>query len=101
MKCHNVKFEKGVPKRFERNAASTEGGKEAGGDGKGTVNVYMDDGSGGEKMFGEYDTVLLAIGRTGDAGKIACENAGVEILPRNGKIMTNERDQTNVSNIYA
>jgi len=53
-----------------------------------------------DKEFDTYDTVLLAIGRTGCAGWLNLEAAGVEYLPRDGKIAPNDLEQTNVPHIY-
>jgi len=47
-----------------------------------------------------YDTVLAAIGRRADTAVLNCEGAGVNILPRNGKIDA-PFEQTNVPHIYA
>ncbi|CAG7818159.1 unnamed protein product [Allacma fusca] len=50
---------------------------------------------------GEYNTVLVAIGRDAATKDLTLENAGVIVNPENGRIPTNSRDQTNVKNIYA
>ena len=71
MKQHHVKFvEKTTPSRFEK----TESGQ---------VRVYV-----GDEVFGVYDTVLLAIGRTGCAGWLNLEAAGVEYDKRKGCIVS-------------
>lgn len=48
----------------------------------------------------EFDTVILAIGRYVDSKKINADSIGVK-LSKNGKIIVNENDQTNIDNIYA
>ena len=48
----------------------------------------------------KFDTVLLAIGRKPVTADLHLENAGLK-AEENGKIMTNESDQTVVENIYA
>lgn len=48
----------------------------------------------------EFNTVLIAIGRESCTKTIGLDNAGV-ISKKNGKIPTNEYDQTNISNIYS
>jgi thioredoxin reductase (NADPH) len=48
----------------------------------------------------EFDDVLLAIGRSPCTSNIGLENVGVQ-LAKDGKILTNSEEQTNVSNIYA
>lgn len=54
-----------------------------------------------EKVFDEvYDTVLYATGRGADTQGLNLKSAGVEALSK-GTIQTNERDQTNVENIFA
>ncbi|XP_015177607.1 PREDICTED: thioredoxin reductase 1, mitochondrial isoform X2 [Polistes dominula] len=47
-----------------------------------------------------YDTVLFAIGRQALTKQLKPENAGLEIVPDNGKIDA-QNEQTNVPNIYA
>jgi len=48
----------------------------------------------------EYDTVIVAIGRNANTGLLNLEAAGVEYDPETLKIFTDEKDQTNISNIY-
>jgi pyruvate/2-oxoglutarate dehydrogenase complex dihydrolipoamide dehydrogenase (E3) component len=48
----------------------------------------------------EYDTCLLAIGRSPDTTNLGLENAGV-LLSKSGKIIVNDAEQSNVGNIYA
>lgn len=52
----------------------------------------------GKDVTEEYDTVLLAIGRKGDAAKLGLENAGVKFDPRTGKVAA-PCEVTNVPNI--
>ena len=47
----------------------------------------------------EYDTVLLAIGRTPETSKIGIDKIGI-IPESNGKIKCNENYQTNVENVF-
>ena len=47
----------------------------------------------------EYDTVLLAIGRTPETSKIGLQNIGL-IPESNGKILCNQEYQTNVDNVF-
>jgi len=49
----------------------------------------------------EFDTVLFATGRQINPSDIAVEAAGINIDPTTKLINTNERDETNVSHIYA
>mmetsp|Transcript_78796 Transcript_78796/g.213344 ORF Transcript_78796/g.213344 Transcript_78796/m.213344 type:complete len:483 (+) Transcript_78796:68-1516(+) len=83
MEKHGVKFARGmVPDKFEKTA-------------DGRTKVFVN----GE-VFGEYDTVLMAIGRTGCAGWLNLKAAGLEFDEKDGKVVcTNE--QTKVPHIYA
>ena len=47
----------------------------------------------------EYDTVLAAIGRSGDSSKLGLENVGIAVNPKNSKISA-KFEQTSVPNIY-
>jgi len=82
MERHHVKFARGmVPEKFEKVGSQTR--------------VYVDG-----KVYGDYDTVLLAIGRKGCAGLLNLEAAGVNYDASSGKIKC-ENEQTNVPHIYA
>ena len=48
----------------------------------------------------EFDTVLLATGRTADCSKINIASTGVN-LAKSGKIIVDQYDKTNVENIFA
>jgi len=83
MESHGVNFARGkVPTKFEKIGDQTR--------------VYVDG-----KVYGDYDTVLLAIGRTGCAGLLNLEAAGVNYDAKSGKITGCKNEQTNVENIYA
>jgi len=47
-----------------------------------------------------YNTVLVAIGRTGDTQSLGLENANINTNPKNGKIITTH-EQSSCPNIYA
>jgi len=84
MEKHGVKFARQmVPSKFER----TESGQ---------VRVFVKDAE-----FGVYDTVLMAVGRTGCAGWLNCKAAGLDFKESNGKLECNEADQTSVPHIFA
>mmetsp|Transcript_3529 Transcript_3529/g.10279 ORF Transcript_3529/g.10279 Transcript_3529/m.10279 type:complete len:485 (-) Transcript_3529:180-1634(-) len=84
MERHGVKFAREmVPSKFEKTA-------------NGQVRVFV-----GDKEYGVFDTVLMAVGRTGCAGWLNVKAAGLEYLEKNGKLKVNEADQTSVSHIYA
>lgn len=80
-----VKFIRGtVPDRFE----------------KGTTKKVKAIWKKGDQEFSdEFDTVLLAIGRTGEGAKLGLENAGVYYSPKTGKVAA-PAEATNVPNIY-
>lgn len=84
MESKGVKFAREmVPSKFEKTA-----------DGK--TKVFVDD-----KEYGVYDTVFIAIGRTGCAGWLNLEAAGVPYDAKSGKIKVKEDDSTDVPHIYA
>lgn len=85
MEEEGVKFARGmVPTKFEK-----EGDQ---------IVAYTKDGE-----FGKFDTVLLAIGRKGNAGKLNLEAAGVEYNKSTGKIQApaSHSEGTNVDHIFA
>jgi thioredoxin reductase (NADPH) len=71
-----------VPSKFEKTA-----------DGK--VRVFVND-----KEFDIYDTVFVAIGRTGCGSWLNLEAVGIA-YDKNGKVSVNKDDSTNVPSIYA
>lgn len=85
-----VKFARGmVPSKFEKDANT------------GKTIVYVDG-----KEYGLYDTVLLAIGRTGLAATLNLESAGLMEAEghwdkRSGKIVVDDKDCTPVPHIHA
>ncbi|XP_018616285.2 thioredoxin reductase 1, cytoplasmic-like [Scleropages formosus] len=54
-----------------------------------------------EAIEGEYNTVLIAVGRDACTGNIGLDKAGVKVNEKNGKIPANDEEQTNVPHIYA
>uniref|UniRef100_A0A673MGQ9 thioredoxin-disulfide reductase (NADPH) n=1 Tax=Sinocyclocheilus rhinocerous TaxID=307959 RepID=A0A673MGQ9_9TELE len=54
-----------------------------------------------EIFEGEYNTVLIAVGRDACTGKIGLDKAGVKVNAKNGKIPVNDEEQTSVPHIYA
>jgi thioredoxin reductase (NADPH) len=79
-----------VPSRFEK----AEDGKK--------IVFVKDPSTGVESEFGRFDTVLMAVGRTGTANSLNLEAVGVEYKKSNGKIkIDNSQDRTNVENIFA
>jgi len=84
MQKHGVNFAREmVPSKFEKTA-----------DGK--VKVFVKDAE-----YGVFDTVLVAIGRTGLASQLNVEAAGLSYNPKTGKVVVDDNDQTSVPNIFA
>mmetsp|Transcript_2678 Transcript_2678/g.5064 ORF Transcript_2678/g.5064 Transcript_2678/m.5064 type:complete len:640 (-) Transcript_2678:453-2372(-) len=82
MKAGGVKFRKEqVPTALEKQP-----------DGK--IKVTFSD-----KSDETFDTVLVAIGRSGDTKGLGLQNIGIQALERNGKIET-KFEQTSVPNVY-
>jgi len=85
MEQKGVKFvRETVPSKFEK----TEDGK---------TKVFVDD-----KEYGIYDTVFVAIGRTGCAGWLNLEAAGIPYNAKTGKVKANNDESIEgVDNIFA
>jgi len=84
MERKHVKFARGmVPSKFEKLPS-------------GQVKVYVNDAE-----YGIFETVLMAVGRTGLAGQLNIKAAGLDFIESNGKVKVNEADQTSVPHIYA
>uniref|UniRef100_A0A8C1V6T8 thioredoxin-disulfide reductase (NADPH) n=1 Tax=Cyprinus carpio TaxID=7962 RepID=A0A8C1V6T8_CYPCA len=91
METHGVKFlRKFVP---------TKVGLEAGTPGRLKVTAKSTESD--EIFEGEYNTVLIAVGRDACTGKIGLDKAGVKVNAKNGKIPVNDEEQTSVPHIYA
>lgn len=52
---------------------------------------------------GKFDTVLFAVGRSANTAELNVEKVGIQVNPKNGKIVTSKDtyDKTNLSNVYA
>lgn len=81
--------------KFMRNSIPTKFEKTE--DGKVKVEYEQD----GEIKSQVYDAVLLAIGRYAITKGLNLENAGVQVNPRNQKVIVDEFDISNVPNIWA
>lgn len=55
----------------------------------------------GQKFSDMYDTVLFATGRKADIDGLQLKNAGVALAPGSHKIAVDDKERTNVDNIYA
>lgn len=91
MAKHGVQFKRGfVPTKVERLEEGTPGRLK--------VTAVGPDG---EILEDEYNTVLFAIGRDACTSTIGIDKAGVLLNPKNGKVITDEKEQSNVPHIYA
>lgn len=96
MEKHKIRFQRGyVPIKLER---IEEGSPEKGTPGRIMVTSQNEEG---ELMEEEYNTVLFAIGRDACTNKIGIEKANVMLNPKNGKVICDEKEQTNIPHIYA
>ncbi|XP_078075792.1 thioredoxin reductase 1, cytoplasmic-like [Mustelus asterias] len=89
---HGVKIiRRFVPTKIEQIEAGTPG----------KLKVTARSTEGSENIEGEYNTVLLAVGRDSCTKNIGLEKVGVKIVEKSGKIPVNDVEQTNVPYIYA
>jgi len=87
MEAHNTKIIRpAIPTKIEK----TNEGK---------LRVFYSSSS-GETSSGEFDTVLVAIGRKPETKKIGLEKIGLKVDPTTGKIPT-VHERTNLPHIYA
>lgn len=91
MEEHGVKFlRKYVPIKIDELEAGTPG----------RLKVTAQSTESDDIIEGEYNTVLIAVGRDACTDKIGLDKAGVKVNPINGKIPVNDEEQTNVPHIY-
>ncbi|KAJ7316917.1 hypothetical protein JRQ81_003079 [Phrynocephalus forsythii] len=67
----------------------------------GRLKVIAKATGGTEMIEGEYNTVLIAIGRDACTKNIGLDKIGVTVNEKNGKIPANDEEQTNVPYVYA
>ncbi|XP_030400569.1 thioredoxin reductase 1, cytoplasmic isoform X2 [Gopherus evgoodei] len=92
MEEHGVKFVKEfVPIKVEQIEEGTPG----------KLKVIAQSTDGREIIEGEYNTVLVAVGRDACTRTIGLDRVGVKINERSGKIPVSDEEQTNVPYIYA
>uniref|UniRef100_A0A8C3RPS8 Thioredoxin reductase 1, cytoplasmic n=1 Tax=Chelydra serpentina TaxID=8475 RepID=A0A8C3RPS8_CHESE len=92
MEEHGIKFIKQfVPTKIEQIEEGTPG----------KLKVIAQSTDGREIIEGEYNTVLLAVGRDACTRTIGLDKVGVKINERSGKIPVSDEEQTNVPYIYA
>lgn len=88
MEAHGMKFMREcIPTKFSK----SDNGK---------ILVEYHDSKTNEIKTEEYDTCLMAIGRTADTKNLGLENINVK-LTKHGKLVVNEGEQSNIDNIYA
>lgn len=71
---------------------------EEGSPGKVRVHAKYNDGT---EFSGEFNTVIFAIGRDACTTNIGLENVGLELNPKNKKVLHDSAERTNVDTIYA
>ena len=71
---------------------------EPGTPGKIKVNGKYNDGT---AYADEFNTVVFAIGRDACTSNIGLDNIGVKMNPKNGKILHDAEEATNIPNIFA
>jgi len=71
---------------------------EDGAPGKVKVSAKYRDGT---EFVDEFNTVIFAIGRDACTGNIGLDKVGVNLNPKNGKVLHDAKEQSNVPNIYA
>merc|ERR1719427_7063 len=71
---------------------------EEGAPGKLKVTAKYKDGT---EYVDEYNTVIFAIGRDACTQNIGLDKVGVALNPKNGKVLHDEAEKTNVDSIYA
>ncbi|XP_028633900.1 thioredoxin reductase 1, cytoplasmic isoform X1 [Grammomys surdaster] len=92
MEEHGIKFVRQfVPTKIEQIEAGTPG----------RLKVTAQSTNSEETMEGEFNTVLLAVGRDSCTRTIGLETVGVKINEKTGKIPVTDEEQTNVPYIYA
>jgi len=79
-----------VPTKIER--------VEEGQPGKLKVTAKYNDGT---EFVDEFNTVIFAIGRDACTANIGLDKIGVALNPKNGKIIHDAKEQTNVANVFA
>ncbi|XP_015284849.1 PREDICTED: thioredoxin reductase 3 isoform X2 [Gekko japonicus] len=92
METHGVKF---IRKFVPVEVTKLEDGM------PGRLKVIAKSTDGSQMFEGEYNTVLIAIGRDACTKNIGLEKIGVTINEKNGKIPVNDEEQTNVPYVYA
>lgn len=85
-----------VPVKLERRSAGDESLDE---EARNKITVTLKHVKTGETTEEEYDTVLFATGRTASVRECGLDKVGVTL--EKSKVVTNERDQTNIPHIYA
>ncbi|XP_043563507.1 thioredoxin reductase 3 [Chiloscyllium plagiosum] len=91
MESHGVKFlKKYVPIKVEQLEAGTPGRLKV--TAKSTIST--------EVIDGEYNTVLIAVGRDACTKNIGLEKVGVRLNEKNGKILVDNEERSNIPYIF-
>ncbi|XP_067908273.1 thioredoxin reductase 3 isoform X2 [Heterodontus francisci] len=91
MESHGVKFlRKYVPNKIEQLEAGTPG----------RLKVTAKSTTSTEVIDGEYNTVLIAVGRDACTKYIGLDNVGVLVNEKNGKILVDSEERSNVPYIF-
>jgi len=96
MESHGVSFVREcVPTQLEE----VDGGNDGGGGGSRIkVSARYNDGT---DYADEFDTVVFAIGRDACTRDIGLDTLGVALNPKNGKVLHDAGERTNVGHVYA
>jgi len=91
MEEHGINFiRECVPTKIEKIEDGTPG--------KLKVTAKYNDGT---EFVDEFNTVIFAIGRDACTGNMGLDKVGVSLNPKNGKVIHDEAERTNVGNIFA
>ena len=55
----------------------------------------------GTEFVDEFNTVIFAIGRDACTANIGLDKIGVSLNPKNGKVLHDAKEKTNVANVFA
>jgi len=94
METEGVKFVREcVPTKIEKIEDPTEGEP-------GLYKVYGKYNN-GDEFCDTFNTILFAIGRDACTNKIGIDKVDVKLNPKNGKVIVNEKDRSNIPYIHA
>ncbi|XP_078270391.1 thioredoxin reductase 1, cytoplasmic-like [Rhinoraja longicauda] len=92
MEAHGVKFlRRFVPTKIEQLEAGTPG----------RIKVTAKSTATTEVISGVYNTVIIAVGREACTKRIGLDKVGVTLNDKNGKILVDSEERTNVPHVFA